>query len=199
MKNKFLTILCVLILISLIFINICFAYSPDEPITLPDEGTINIIKNREEYLSGNYNVVFAYSYSDPSKNFMFFYPKNSSVSPLVTYNNNNSCYQLYLGNEDEHLSIIVVENNYKVTIRTDSIWFDSTTIFWADTNIYMEDGTLFFQHPPVILGIIAPKLEAVKMNPLKEILILVPIMIILIASYLGLRKGLTFIKTLRKI
>lgn len=67
-------------------------------------------------------------------------------------------------------------------------------------DVLYSDGTIFFQKTPVT-ATLAPILEKVEMTEptMKEILTLVPIMIILIASYLGLRKGLTLLKILRKM
>ena len=73
---------------------------------------------------------------------------------------------------------------------------------YANFTIYTDNTAtdIFFQPTPVT-GTLAPILGKVEMKEpmMKEILTLVPIMIILIVSYLALRKGLTFIKTLRKM
>lgn len=139
MKNKILAICIIFILLSFIFINNnVFAYSSDEPLYDVDESTLNLIQNRDEFKSGEYNVVFVVSFVDTNVNYMIFYPKNSSVNPHIIYSSENGCYELHISNPDGH-TLIVIKNNFYKNTRTDDVGIEIDPCLWADTDIYWEN------------------------------------------------------------
>ncbi len=210
MKNKIISILCFFILISFLFINNS-VFAGENTITEDALNSIlNFVYNNQYYLDGYTNVYIAPAYST-----------SYAFDVILVPNNDTGKYHLAKGDR----LLFIVDGNVTAytsirygfysdgTIResfVDSPVIDTSgtqcraaylTPLYSTFDIYNDgnDTEIFFQKTPVQLGVVAQKLEGVKMNPLKEMLTLVPIMIILIVSYLGLRKGLTLLKKLRKM
>jgi hypothetical protein len=65
---------------------------------------------------------------------------------------------------------------------------------YANYNIYNTDGTVFFQPAPQ--GIVARQVEKVEMSQvLQEIITLLPLILVVVVSLAGLRKGLKMLET----
>lgn len=216
MKNKILTILCIFIIFSVLFINNnIFAtnnwQSPydiqDMDFTYKEYFIADACISRNISSFARYLVVIA-SNSESALDNTTFYTNNTSQHRLSS---------IVVGSETVHLFV------YK--LQSDNTWGDGsyktlnpgadhevlygnlsgdyqvfTYIAASKDIIYYPDKSVFFQQTPVT-GTLAPILGEVEMveTTMREILILVPIMIVLIASYLGLRKGLALLKTLRKM
>lgn len=68
-------------------------------------------------------------------------------------------------------------------------------VFYSSENVYNEDGTVFFRRTP--LGIVGEALETTPMEGvLMEIVKILPLILVLVVSLLGLRKCLKTLSTL---
>lgn len=68
-------------------------------------------------------------------------------------------------------------------------------VFYSSENVYNEDGTVFFRRTP--LGIVGEALETTPMEGvLMEIVKILPLILVLVVSLLGLRKCLKILSTL---
>ena len=69
-------------------------------------------------------------------------------------------------------------------------------VFTASNNILNADGTIFFRLAPQVQGIVAQQVETVKMSQvLAEIITLLPLILVVMVSLVGLRKGLKMLVT----
>lgn len=69
-------------------------------------------------------------------------------------------------------------------------------IIKSSIDVYKYDsGEIFFLASPIILGLSEAKLVQIleQMNPLQEILLMIPIAVVCLAGYVGLRKGLALL------
>ena len=195
MKSKILILSIVFILISFIFINnSVFANS----FSISDEKRNTIEKLMEEYTDCNSWV--SVDYRNQSSILLFNCPEGVDVfaNGTIMQTCDGSIIKWYC------FWYYPETDTYDLFWSGDSIGhgeFNLTTLY-SNRTIYTdkEKTEIFFQPTPVT-GTLVPILEKVEMKEpmMKEILTLVPIMIILIVSYLALRKGLAFIKTLRKM
>ena len=209
MKNKILILSMIFMLFSFIFINNIVFATESTPNTLILNILIDSINNDIDYSTGNYDLLIcstntgyvAYILTKPegfnywTNNGRDTFGAVNSIPQDVPFNCKHINFDASgnITNTGTFLSVTYVKAN-------------TANILYSTFDMYGDKGCteIFFQRAPVMeqektLGVVAQKMETVEMNPLKEILILVPIMIILLTSYLGLRKGLVFIKMLRKM
>lgn len=223
MKNKILPIFCLFILFNFVFINnIAFAYTPTENIVCIEPTNTYLPTALEElqktYPEEDYYYTYGYAYAFRCYALCFFEKQYLKITPYIYYSDytyeTHDYYNVKVSNDGTDVPVIIYNvydnyysfycnSTYDDFVSAFSIPIDSTdgVEFTANFNIYTNSSyTGFFFNTPVT-GTLAPILEKVEMMEptMKEILILVPTILILIASYLGLRKGLTFIKTLKKM
>ena len=77
-------------------------------------------------------------------------------------------------------------------------WGDLTpspdVVFNCNENIYTEEGELFFPQPPLSLGEIVETSQMEKV--LQQIVTILPLILVVVVSFLGLRKALQMLLTL---
>ena len=209
MKNKILSIAIIFIILSFIFINNnVFAVTYD-------------LSDYENYVDGK-NWVICYDIEEDkfvlittSSKYLYgnSIMQDEEGKYYISYSTLSSDY---LDTDPWGLPGQISIYNFDYTTSTFN--FSSNTsqlehkndyyIIACNCTIYnATDNSIFFPPTPIPLVenirqmVLVKKLEEVEMMEptMREILTLAPIMIILIASYLGLRKGLTLLKTLRKM
>lgn len=112
-----------------------------------------------------------------------------------------------------YISTVPEDNNINIAVHyynlnsDSSAWVDDGTwhdchvdqksgdhIFYSNINVLNTDGTVFFHPAPQ--GIVARQVEKVEMSQvLQEIITLLPQILVVVVSLVGLRKGLKMLET----
>lgn len=121
----------------------------------------------------------------------FIYDKISNSLNAVDVSG-NQCSDIYLAETG------TLENPVSWTIKK---WgalqpANNHQIIYSNFDIYNSDGTVFFQPAPLTQGIVAQQVEQIKMTQiLQEIITLLPLILVVMVSLVGLRKGLKMLET----
>lgn len=197
LKNKIILISFLLIIILLIFNSEVFAstnkyyheqYQNNDIVEMVPEDVLDKFYASEEYNSGEYYLMV--TKNDISAYKVYLFPKleldkskvycdgssfyfSPSVNGVLVYKASSSGIESRIG---------------KYNFTTERYMHTSANLFYSDFNVYTDDSyTSFFF---LQRGIVADKLRGMKMEPLMEIVKLVPLIIVLMVSFLGFRKGL---------
>lgn len=149
--------------------------------------------------SNYYNCFMAYSFNDSVQYF-------------------NLGYKLYVG-EDNRIKFSngseFIDINHTVYKYKNDTWVHSDTgddgstldlkyfpngsnssFLYCPYTIYNIDGSIFFRIAPQVQGIVAQQVETVKMSQtLVEVIALLPMILVVLVSLVGLRKGLKMLET----
>lgn len=115
---------------------------------------------------------------------------NSILDELSYYQINN--YKM----DDDYASVVCSETNL--------LDLSSRSIIYSNKDLIVEDGkfigTCFFHLPQLVLGTEQQTLTQIlnQENPLKEILLLLPMAMVCLVGYVALRKGLRILETILK-
>jgi len=208
MKLKITLVFLLCIFLTCLFdFSIVFGSSGGYTYVSPPQEVIDLIHTIPEYSSGEYE--FFLKYKDGVYNVYFLEKTYISENTFV-----------HLGSDSSGIPAIFIENysptfitrynisNNTLSVRgsTDgrklgqSFVTENCLYMYSSIPIYADGSkeTIFFQEPPTV--ILAPVLRTVEMKEvLKEILGLIPIVMIVVVSYLALRKALQtlviFLKT----
>lgn len=200
MKNKKILIIALfLILFCLLGCSKCFAsvsytYNGNK-ITLPE------IPEKEGYT----NYLVYYVNDNPNIVQLKLFPTDLSYYPNVLKANNNLTLGTYTS------STCAVAPSYSYKIETGKDWAKESdsgvvgvtsrvTVVACTTDIYYRDfeGKLddepFFQPTPQV--VLAPQVEKIQLSQtLEEVLGILPLILVVVVSFLGLRKGLKMLVT----
>ncbi len=197
LNNKLLSILIVFLLVVFIFTSFVFASSsndldfsygsssfPSSYVSLGDDGY---------YIINGQNTVCDrfFTFNDGNNGtFVYFFVND------FTYNSSNkTCY--FKDTSIYNYSYIVVDNSGKVTYilspRCSSsarVWGD---FLYSTHDILLSDGSVFFQGPSALEKVMKEELAEKKTT--KEIVEILPLIIVVVVSFLGLRKALKMLST----
>lgn len=128
----------------------------------------------------------------------YYFTNTTSVS--MNEGENIICVQYYdyidgYDKEDKWMS-----NGSCFYLNTASLETALSYIIFSNHDIYDESGNLVFQKPSDPLGIPRETLEQIltQENPLKEVLILLPMAMVCLVGYVALRKALRTLETILK-
>lgn len=213
LKNKKFLIISVLTIFLFVFsVSNCFA-STEEPF----EGSLSDdVLNKVNEIMNYYNFtdyIFCYGNYGYDLNFFIFF--NSSESGLLyeTYNSSYRYYYLKPVNACNYVKYTLSELTSSDTsfdksfgsCKADGVLASGTydnLIQFFDSTVDIYDSNkvdLVFQAPPVVeaQGVVAPQLEGVQMiQVMKEIMGVLPLIIVVVVSLVGLRKALQMLSTL---
>ena len=207
LKNKNVFFIILVIVFSFIFTSFCFAVTSLTPVScdIVEEGLINAIKNSEYYNNENYYFFSGYQYGNRSYWYAFVEKKAGVKFYLVPENDYQGwTYFALVASEPVNVhrynytkgGVTVEENTYIITLTSQNK--NDTTCnleCFSNCNIYVsETSNDFFLMTPSILGPIAVKLEMVEV--LRQIIIIIPLILVVVVSFLGLRKALRMLLTL---
>lgn len=202
MKNKILASFMAVLLVCFCFINSCFAYSSDYEFYPVDDTTLNNINEQNsKYNSGNNYYIFLVDFNDSSVNYMYFWDKNSNVSPYVEYNEEMGCYLLYLGSSNNTINFRCVRNSTYISDYSDNYLYGVafSTAFGSNTIVYKGSSCtdIFFYQTPQILAKELVKVEVMKV--IKKVMLNVVVsLVVFLVGFLSLKKGWTFLKKVLK-
>ena len=202
LKNKIILISFLLIIILLFFNSDVFAttnkyyhenYQNNDIVTMVPEDVLDKFYASEKYNSSYYLMV---TKNDITEYKVYLFPKteldNSKVycdGSYFYFSPSVSGVSVYKATSDGIGSLI---GRYNFT--KERYMHTSANLIYCDFNVYTDDSyTSFFF---LQRGIVADKLRGMKMEPLMEIVKLVPLIIVLMVSFLGFRKGLQVLSTI---
>ncbi|MGN1327824.1 MAG: hypothetical protein ACI4VQ_07110 [Clostridia bacterium] len=108
--------------------------------------------------------------------------------------NCTGCTIFYFGTEDSFNVAVSSTNGSNYTEVTES---EGKYITYSSYDVLDSDGVLFFLQTPLRMGVLAPIVEKVEMIPvMKEIVGVLPLIIVVVVSLVGLRKALRMLSTL---
>ena len=219
MKNKLkiISIIALVLAIMISFTSSCFASSIEgSSVTYNEEGGVDFVFN-----GTTYNCDFsssAYSNDKVFRNYYFYYNEKAGVGYLV-FVDADLLFVTDTGNYSiKYTNCDLVKNQYvgisffvteKEGIVTSSLMFSDSgsgidsvdQIVFSSCDILNSDGEVVFQKTPV--GVQSTLVPIVQQAPLeettKEIVGILPIVLIILVGLIGLRKGLALLsQTLHK-
>lgn len=190
MENKKIYFIFLLVLMFLLLIcTSCFASTTYTDVN----GIVHTLPDLPDDVGSNPYLV---SRCEKYNNYALLYTKDTNFSKFVYDTSNNSfapcdssgkqCEYIYLAETDS------LDNPTKWNIR--GSWgllqpASSHYIIYSNHDIYNTDGTIFFHPAPQ--GIVAQQVEEVEMSQaLQEILGILPLILVVVVSLVGLRKAL---------
>lgn len=217
LNNKKVLIISLLTVILLFFsVSNCFASTPTTS-EEPFEGTLSddVLSKVHNFMNDNNFTDYIFCYGSYLYNVNFFIFFNSSESGMLYefYNSSyryyylkpvNACsYVIYTLSDftssdtvfDKELFFCEADNNLCTGIYDTPITFFDSTVDIYDSN----KVDLVFQVPPVVeaQAVVANQLEGVQMiQVMKEIMGVLPLIIVVVVSLVGLRKALQMLSTL---
>lgn len=171
--HKFLPILSILILISFIFINNCFAYS--EEFTYNDtnyiyyipEGAYNSFLESEQYKSGKYNYLLS---CDNGTCRIYFWLKTQDVKIYQTtkdnyYNSNISDYGCLYYTVSENGGNLSLQNSNATSFHNSAYSSGNKIYMFTNVTVYTDSSCskVFFYQPVQVVTI--PALETAEQVP----------------------------------
>lgn len=198
MKNKIFPIVCIfLLIVSVFFTNVNASSSKTVTIdnnvyTLPADCTENYCIAEVLYC-GDYpfwgvnvsnNDVVIYNFKD-----------NEHIGDF-SYRSNFKYYSLKKGSYD-FSQVTPVSSNWWV-FSAKYAGYEGTKCLYTSNDIKKFDGSIFFQKAPVPVLVEVMKKEKAEKKTIQEILEVLPLTIVVVVSFLGLRKALRMLLNLLK-
>lgn len=190
LKNKkFLIIFFTIFILIFFSFSNCFAYTIDENNAVSSYALV------KDYCESNNLTI--YDYVITSEGFIYV-AINSDYSLSVVYGEAAGKYANYITCTGYRIFKLEDNGNFSVAVSSTN----GSKYTYGDAIIYssfdvLKDGTIFFLKTPVVQGIIAPKLEGVEMSQtIQEIVAILPLIIVVVVSLVGLRKALQMLSTL---
>lgn len=197
-KNKFLLLIILTFSFILFFnINNAKAYT----CSVNEDNTyfkINYTVNDVEYVSPNIPIKYL------NNGFLIWHsPNNNDKEITICKNKNEDCFLI-----NNSLSSITYSNkdlmycNYSKGVWRDCSQIELSTgriVVCSSHEVKKSDGTIFFQNPVVEKrqGVLAPLLETKEMEKTNlQIRVIIPLIIVVVVSFLGLRKALQMLSTI---
>lgn len=203
LKNKIILISFLLIIILLFFNSDVFAttnkyyhenYQNNDIVTMVPEDVLDKFYASEQYNSGDYYLMV--TKNDITTYKVYLFPKTELDKSKIYCDGSKFYFNpvvsgvlVYKATSDGIGSLI---GRYNFT--KEIYMHTSANLFYSDFNVYSDNSyTSFFF---LQRGIVADKLRGMKMEPLMEIVKLVPLIIVLMVSFLGFRKGLQVLSSI---
>lgn len=200
-----------LILLVLLFLFVCNSFSYGATSFIPssvnisDEGLIKAIKSNEYYNNDNYCFFSGFQYGHRAYWYAFV-EKKPGVKFYMVPENDYQGYKYYHIEASEPVQVYRYKYGTTETLNDVGTFiltltsknFENDTCYlecFSNCNIYMsESSNDFFLMTPSILGPIAVKLE--MMEVLRQVILIIPLILVVVVSFLGLRKALRIFLTL---
>lgn len=193
----FLVIFIGMICCSSCFASINFNYN-DEVYDFPDiPSSLTFNRGEDTFKVSDYDYLLIIYYDNPNYGFAFILHNDDSLL-IKDYSVDKKeividggflsvCY-------DKTQSEYILAGSSK---NTTSIYKPLSEITFSNVNIVNEDGSVVFQAPPQVgEAVIAKQIQPKEMNKtLQEIVGILPIVMIVVVSYLALRKALKMLST----
>lgn len=158
MKNKILSILCVFILVSCLFINNnVFAANTVDVIDIEDEALFNLIYQTEEYKSGDYYFVVGRGDNSSAYYKIVFLKKTDNLKAYVNNFSGSDYYVYYSVGNDQSIykatinptELVFLEN--KISHKSNLFYLSKSGMFYANFDIYSDNTyTDFFFKAPIM-------------------------------------------------
>lgn len=176
--HRFLPILSIFLFIAFVFTTNVFAVTKDD---LIDVSNLDLSKYPSGYsLDNGYVMVVNNGAYD-----IFIMPNNFNGSLLLEGS------RLYTSNGSNYLVIRMYQDRFDDYFIANTCT-NNTEIFYGTMNVYNSSGNVVFQQPPQekkVLVEVMEKEQAEK-KTIKEILGIIPLTLVVVVSFLGLRKAL---------
>lgn len=195
MKNKIFPIVCIFLLIILCFLTTVKADSTKtvsyggNTFILPDECTDNFF-----IIEGARNILYLICGNYPDWKFS---ENNGDVVVNNVYNGTVQTfywYSLPKGQTDFRSYTSKTSGTWATVSPVKNCSYEGVKVLYSSNNLYRANGELFFQVTPLAQIVAVEKPETVT----KEILGVLPLIIVVVVSFLGLRKALRMLSNFFK-
>lgn len=197
-KNKKILIILFFSIVFLLFINSnVFATSSDN-----ENYVVDCFYSAKKYMNDNNITYYDYIVFHPSDNlsdvavYMFNSPDDKFSA--INYQGNTclygkGCYIFIFYNYDSSVFDVNRSNN------SNTIFGVVSDVVYSSYSICNSEGTVFFPVTPLTRLVPVVRMEAPKMGEvLQEIIRILPMTLVVVVSFLGLRKAWNFLVTLLK-
>lgn len=191
LKNKKILITSLLTAFMLVFsFSSCFAGVVG---LITDENAYDYLSVAQQYFEDN-NLTM-YDYIVTSEGFVYaFYTEDYTCYAFDDYVKTIRCNNSYI------FEFSSLDNYNIITSSTSSngqSYTNANAILFSSIDIKNADGTIFFQKTPLGMGVLAPMVARMETSQvMKEIVGILPLIIVVVVSLVGLRKALKMLSRL---